>query len=442
MNSKITKRPPRNLVAFVAATLLLPSFFCQTLLTSSIIHVGIYLMSLIITFFLAIKCGWRIDISKPTIILMLFYSFCFFGIINTNDIVQKWFMVFGLTGLTYLILENSNIAYWGLVFIKSLSFLGLIYSIITLLCFIVPSLYTGYIQPNFFPTAYRYLNGGGYKAGFTSHYSTNGIYISLGLMGTFAYLLHGKNTRIYRVVFAIELLALVLTTKRAHLAFSVMSCITAYLIYSSGKRLTSFAKLLIVLAVLLGFFYILQEVNDGFRQVVDRFSALSEDDTLNGRVGFYDLCIEMWKKSPLIGNGWDSFTEHVNQTARGMRSIRLGNSALNAHNVYLQILAEQGIIGIVLFISSVVGFLRKSVHSLIAVSKSDFADAYAIKALRGLLAGSICIQVFFIMYCMTGNPLYDIQMYVPWLGSLALGVMSAKIADSLVKEKKSLNGNR
>ena len=30
------------------------------------------------------------------------------------------------------------------------------------------------------------------------------------------------------------------------------------------------------------------------------------------------------------------------------------------------------------------------------------------------------IQLFFAAYCITGNPLYDIQMYVPWLLSIAM----------------------
>jgi hypothetical protein len=42
---------------------------------------------------------------------------------------------------------------------------------------------------------------------------------------------------------------------------------------------------------------------------------------------------------------------------------------------------------------------------------------------RMSLAASIALQLFFILYCTTGNPLYDMQTYIPYLLSVGVYLM-------------------
>ena len=79
---------------------------------------------------------------------------------------------------------------------------------------------------------------------------------------------------------------------------------------------------------------------------------------------------------------------------KGTGSAFLINST-GLHNVYLQILYEHGALGIVLYTSFFILNLRN------AVKNSYFY--------------SMCLQIMFLAYCMTGNPLYDYYFFIPYL---------------------------
>lgn len=75
-------------------------------------------------------------------------------------------------------------------------------------------------------------------------------------------------------------------------------------------------------------------------------SYFSETDWSSGRLEIYNNLIFSWTKSPIIGNGFRT-TELLNF-----------NSGVAAHNIYLQMLVELGIIGFILFMALMVnGFV-------------------------------------------------------------------------------------
>ena len=86
----------------------------------------------------------------------------------------------------------------------------------------------------------------------------------------------------------------------------------------------------------------------------------------------------------------------------------LGFTSMSTHNVYLQLLAETGIVGLALF-------LVPAAVTLIAAMRRSVAHRGG-----GLYGESFCLwacvgaQIFFLVYCFSGNPLYDPQCYVPY----------------------------
>lgn len=70
--------------------------------------------------------------------------------------------------------------------------------------------------------------------GLTNHYSTNGIYLAIGLMMFSSSFLfeEGKNRRKSKIWLVLIVLALLLTGKRAHLLFSVFSIGVMWLLCS------------------------------------------------------------------------------------------------------------------------------------------------------------------------------------------------------------------
>ena len=297
---------------------------------------------------------------------------------------------------------------------------GLFYAVATIVLWLAPDLYDAYVYPYLSTrTSTEETTLTGYKAGLTTHYSTNGMYIALGLMACFALALRGG--RLWKVAAVVALFGLLLTTKRAHLAFSVAAMAAVYFAWGSQRKAGTFAKFLGVAALLLLALYIVSFFNEDILAVFERFSDMSDDDSFGGRSGFYELCLSMWGDSPLIGNGWRTFSVEFNKTPEGWTYIANGFSAMDAHNVYLQLLAEEGLVGELLFLAALVGGIVAALRRLLLLNEVDAARAEgSLKGNRSIVAGALMVQLFFAAYCITGNPLYDIQMYVPWLLSIGM----------------------
>ena len=79
----------------------------------------------------------------------------------------------------------------------------------------------------------------------------------------------------------------------------------------------------------------------------ERFSEL-QDSSLGGRDILFQQAFDMFAESPLFGHGWGSYKYRSNVSIIG--AIYGRDSSMLAHNCYLQLLAEVGLIGLILFI--------------------------------------------------------------------------------------------
>lgn len=362
-------------------------------------------------------------IKVPTLfgLLLLFYIYV---VLNNNAIFESgsgltWFMLFLCSIILVLALLANPNQKWVDISLQLISGFGCVYSFATIIFWVIPDLYN-LIYPFLRSLSSSEITGAGYKSGLTTHYSTNGMYIALGFLASGCLGLKRQNKR-WRYIAILCLFALILTSKRAHLAFGLVSFVIAYFVYNSRKSINSFGKLLFVSAISICVMYLVSFVNSDVLDVFARFSEMSSDDTMNGRSGFYTLCIDMFRSSPLTGHGWGSYTIRFNQTGEGARYYAGGFKTMNAHNVYLQILAEEGLLGCIILFTTLFVALYIGVRQLLKLNRlfllccSDCINNY-----RTLLAASIGLQLFFLMYCFTGNPLYDMQMYIPYL--FALGI--------------------
>ena len=368
--------------------------------------------------FHVVGLGTGIRFYAPFMVLLLF---CLYSLLNNSFVSGlSWFAICGGTALCMVILANDRVSGWERVALMCIALFGLFYALATIVLWIVPDLYDAYVYPYLSSkTATEETTLTGYKAGLTTNYSTNGMYIALGLVACFALSLKGGRT--WQVATLVALFALLLTTKRAHLAFGVAAMAAVYFVWGSQKKAGTFAKFLGVAALLLLALYIASFFNEDILAVFERFSSLSDDDSFGGRSGFYELCLSMWGDSPLIGNGWRSFSVEFYKTPESWSYAANGFSAMDAHNVYLQVLAEEGLVGELLFLVVLVGGIVAAVRRLLLLNEVDAARADgSLKGNRSVVAGALMIQLFFAAYCITGNPLYDIQMYVPWLFSIGM----------------------
>lgn len=227
----------------------------------------------------------------------------------------------------------------------------------------------------------------------------------------------------WRIIFFVLLvIGLFLTGKRAHLFFGLAIWLSSFIITSSNKnRIKNFilivVSLVISIPILVSIAPKLGQENV-LSKIIFSFQNVSKDkeEVLNGREYLYDMAWKQVEEAPFTGHGWGSFKKNVDYHG----------GATDVHNVYLQLWAENGIFVLLLFIVMLLALITKTItlaryYGLLGNKYKDITD---------MLRFSFCIQGFFIMYCFTGNCLYNIDFFSMYI--LAVSIMLA------VKNKKIL----
>lgn len=294
--------------------------------------------------------------------------------------------------------------------VKYIIAFGFVHVAATYLFFLMPSLYK-YMHRvwGFWPSGTR--NGGmGYKAALSNHYSGNGIVLAITYMALFAVLMLGKeklNKRQMRMAiacFAISFIAVILTSKRAHLLFGLIAILFVYY-FSNPKKMKSRAFILILLGgiaipVILFLSTRIPLLND----TLSRFQDMDDDSHLTNRFALWEHAFQMFKNKPLLGNGWMSFRYDYSIYFYNGQGTQ--GEYINAHNVYIQLLAEVGIVGFLLYMGIIVYLLYNVFFMIRKCQKNKDVQ------IQLPLYFSAAFLIFYILYSFTGNCLYDnVQPY-------------------------------
>lgn len=292
--------------------------------------------------------------------------------------------------------------------VKYTSYIGFVHVMATWFFFFFRSTYKYmYYIWQYWPSGTK-LGTYGYRAALTNHYSSNGIVLAITYISFFSLILgsdenlFSKNNRRYLACFILSYLACLLTCKRAHVLFGLLGMLFAFYVYKKEKMSNRFFKIIFTALLLLCVIIFVSPYIPFLDDFLSRFDSLEEDSTMGSRYVLWIYALQMFLNKPLFGNGWFSFTYQyrLNLYDASVRAARYEYS--NVHNVYIQLLAETGIIGFSFFI--ILGM---------------FIFLYSIKLLRKyrtdlLETGtevpsifSLTFQVFFLLYCFTGNCLYD-----------------------------------
>lgn len=220
----------------------------------------------------------------------------------------------------------------------------------------------------------------------------------------------------WRILLSILLIVgLFLTAKRAHLFFGIAVWLSSYIIISSNrKRAKNFLVIAVVVAVSIP---ILTSVasklgeNNVLSEIVFSFQNISSDkeDVMHGRDYLYEMAWKKIEKDPFIGQGWGSFK----------KTVDYHGGATDVHNVYLQLWAECGIGVLILYVIMLLSLIIKTVR--LTRFYGTLGEKY--KIVVDSLRFSFCVQGFFIMYCFTGNCLYNIDFFSMYI--LAVSIMLA-----------------
>lgn len=194
-------------------------------------------------------------------------------------------------------------------------------------------------------------------------------------------------------------MAILLTTKRGPLIFSLASVFITYILVDKKRFSNRFIKVLFSLMILFVMFYL---VANYIPALAGAFARFSEDGD-SGRSVMYLLAIKMFLMNPLMGRGTGAYKiQYYYYLAKDADHMYL-----NTHNVYLQLLAENGIIGLVMFLFAAILTLIISIKLLQEFHIKNNSN-------ECVMYISVAFQVYFLLYCLTGNPLYDSMMYMPY----------------------------
>ena len=294
---------------------------------------------------------------------------------------------------------------WHRMLFHILAYVGCFYSIWTIVCAIQPAVYFDFILP--WLRRYEPMTGrGNYTCGFTTHYSINGMYISIGLMGTLARLLCAdRNDREafsgIKVCLVIQLIGLLLCGKRG-IAICVLLAFCAAYLFSARSHGRLF-KLVGVLVVLVAAFYIASFWFEPLMVIIDRFVVQIEAGDIS--TGRFDIWEEAWAaflEAPVFGNGWGWF--RYNNTF---------GTSFHAHNCYLQWLCELGILFSVPVFVAIFFFYFRSYKG---IRKLAMLNPGSVKTTtKSLAVFSFMYQTFFLGFMLEGTGFYEVQtlfMYV------------------------------
>lgn len=372
----------------------------------------------------------------PLIITCLYALFISLIILDNNHDVKDGTLFFTIRIIVALmIVLFVNVGnQWMVKIPKYIVTIGFVNILATLFFFVFRGSYKiMYKIYGFYPTGTDH-GLSGYRAGIANHYSQNGTYISYVFI-VFAVLMLSEKNRSKKkkmLIFTlISFFALLLTSKRGHLLFSIMALFGMYFITSKGKVIPKILKTAFIGVTFLTVFYLLGQFIPVISNLLERFSTAGTDNESMTRFAMWNLCFEKFKEHPIFGIGWAQFPQQY------YRYLYLPwydekYKFLNAHNVYLQLLCEAGIVGLLLFIM-IVSFNLFMVIKTYKVTQSF--DAFLPDGYKQTLAVSMTIQMFFLAYCLTGNGLYDYSFYF-YMFAVSSGLAVCKRIYSVCPAKK------
>lgn len=299
---------------------------------------------------------------------------------------------------------------------------GFIFSFASFYFYFFPDVYVNSVVPHledYLQTQAVYLIRSNRYPGLTGHYSTNGIYLSFGIGAAFAsYISSSKGhwKSISALCVGLGFLALLLIGKRAHLVFSVGACFVIYWIANNRKqkRIVKVAGVVIAFAVTV--VVVVNQIpalSNTFYRFVE---TASSGNFLMSRGGFYLMAYETFLEHPVFGIGWRQMFEIIEH---------------DVHNIYLQLLAENGIVGFLYYTGLLLYGLFLCTKEFSWASKNqELLNAGDYR----LLAFSTYYMYFFMVYGLTGNPLYDEQTF--YVLMIAYGaIIYAARANKITKKR-------
>ena len=362
---------------------------------------------IVLTLFLCVvTCKWNFKVDGQRAFLLILMLILLTSSIISGSLLY-FFQTLILVVFLLLDIKEENIWYGLRVF----RVVGLVCAIFCIFQRLFNAQYNSLI-PHIFNeqnvrTILRLFNWDKSTCGLMPQTSHAAGYILIGFFVT-SFDTRRKRNYLFYIELLIYILAMLFTNKRAHFLFGLISWMVTFTLGEERSKKTKRILLIALVAVVaIGVIYLILPYLNSESTIASLIYAVrnfrnSDVDVTSDRVFLSREAIEMIKSSPILGHGWGSF-----KAASAYKT--------DAHNVYLQVFAELGVFSFSIFVIVLLNSLIGSLRQLKRITRSENSDFE-----KYFLKISFAFQLFFVMYCMTGNCLYNIDFWSMYIFAIVL----------------------
>lgn len=286
---------------------------------------------------------------------------------------------------------------------KIIIFFAVYYAASVWIQILLPPLYSIFLD--FLPeTSMRYILKGSHTGQYYTGFTANAGYTAGYIVSGFILLFCKNESTLFRkpkqlILLLFLALSLLMTGRRAHTLFLIVALAAVYVFPYRGRKFFRrigglVAILLVLLLCVILFWNILMEIPFFARIGSSILGFLNGEDISMGRTALYSHAWSIFRANPWFGIGWGNFR----YTTIGNVTLR---TEMEVHNVYLQLLTETGLVGLLLIVIPMIVMLIGSLMSIRRLTAGDRESWFT------LLSFSLAYQIFFILYSLTGNPFFD-----------------------------------
>lgn len=309
--------------------------------------------------------------------------------------------------IVMILLKSSKNIQLGLI--KTFYIVAILYSVITLIAFFNHNLIINHFSFLFdYDRLLRIKTEISRNAfsGLAGEVSYNMFTIAVGFGIVISNLLVSKRLSKFNTVLVIIMaVSLLLTQKRSVIV--VLFLILAFMIIVLRKNRAATKRTFKILLALVAIAIVVVIVFPDVLRVFNRFFV---DDKLylSGRNELWAYAKDMFLDRPLFGYGVGSYNIYCN-------NMGYFSGALHAHNIYIQMLAETGIVGFMLFMVAFISSLLKTVE----ITRKTMMTSNN-STLKVIILFSLYMQLFFLLYGFVGIPLYNFTQLLVYLISVSI----------------------
>ncbi len=203
-----------------------------------------------------------------------------------------------------------------------------------------------------------------------------------------AYICIPKSRKILPILgLILALSAMILSGKRGPILFHICAIATVLHIYYFKRSKKSFYAMLGIYALVIIIVLCVSMMQTS--QFGELFSTFYTDEFSSGRVTLYTRAIDLFLEKPWFGHGWGGYRQFS------------GILDYEVHNIYLQMLCEIGIVGLLCFVFFFIRILKLTT-SLVKDNNDN--------RMKLMCYTSMYCQIYFLLYGFTGNTLYDYNL--------------------------------